>query len=493
MKSSTIRKIACALALANLISVTAVTGCNNKDAIDPSGTPEVTEEPAKSVTGIFAAIGKDYYVPFQNPEHSYCTINEGYAAPLREQGIGGCYSYAAVTSMQSNYLQKSGDLIDINPIDIIYRIYEAPEKDKNGQPQYPKEKFYLDTVSPLDLGGDALRVTGALCADPLNGYLISETAVLGAYNATVKGTPTITIDDVKAAIKNHGAICLGINYKKDCKIVNGFYTQNHPDNVEDMDHIATIVGWDDDFPTDCFTIPASQNGAWLVQNSFGPFWGNAGYYWVSYDTPLPDLISYSVTKEYSSAISYGRFPAGTILSTDVVAMLEGGKDPETITLEDISDSNDLTIATVFEKKGNVAAIGIWTTVPDQPYTIEILDGEFGKVLASTSGTFDTWGYHTVKLDTPVLVKKFTVVLKIAGEYFFEGGPADSVRVSTAIRKTEAHYEAKTKPGRSFVKIGEEWVDVTDPTLISRLGIEEMDNKYLEAGTIGDPCITVLYK
>ena len=37
MKSSTIRKIACALALANLISVTAVTGCNNKDAIDPSG------------------------------------------------------------------------------------------------------------------------------------------------------------------------------------------------------------------------------------------------------------------------------------------------------------------------------------------------------------------------------------------------------------------------------------------------------------------------
>ena len=174
-------------------------------------------------------------------------------------------------------------------------------------------------------------------------------------------------------------------------------------------------------------------------------------------------------------------------------MLEGGKDPETITLEDISDSNDLTIATVFEKKGNVAAIGIWTTVPDQPYTIEILDGEFGKVLASTSGTFDTWGYHTVKLDTPVSVKKFTVVLKIAGEYFFEGGPADSVRVSTAIRKTEAHYEAKTKPGRSFVKIGEEWVDVTDPTLISRLGIEEMDNKYLEAGTIGDPCITVLYK
>ena len=488
MKSSTIRKIACVLALVNLISVTAVTGCNNKAAVDPSGTPEVTEEPAKSVSGIFAAIGKDYYVPFQNPDHSYCTINEGYGAPLREQGIGGCYSYAAVTSMQSNYLQKSGELIDINPIDIIYRIYETPEKDKNGQPQYSKEKFYLDTVSPLDLGGDALRVTGALCADPLNG-----SSVLGAYNTAVRGTPTITEDDVKAAIKNHGAICLGINYKKDCKIVNGFYTQNHPTNVEDMDHVATIVGWDDDFPADCFTIPASRNGAWLVQNSFGPFWGNAGYYWVSYDTPIPDLISYSVTKEYSSAISYGRFPAGTIISTDVVAMIEGGKDPETITLEDISNSNDVTVATVFEKKGNVAAIGIWTTVPDQPYTIEILDGEFGKVLASTSGSFKTWGYHTVKLDTPVSVKKFTVVLKIAGEYFFEGGPSDTIRVSTAIRKTEAHYEAKTKPGRSFVKIGEEWVDVTDPTLISRLGIEEMDNKYLEAGTIGDPCITVLYK
>ena len=493
MKSSTIRKTACVLALANLISVTAVTGCNNKAAIDPSGTPEVTEEPAKSINEIFGGVGKDYYVPFQDPEHSYCTVHEGLGTPLRATGLGGCYSYAAVSSMQSNYLKENGELIDINPIDLINRIYEVPQKDKNGEYQYPLEKYYLKTGSPYDLGGDSFRVTGALCADPLNGYLISETAVLGAYNATVTGNPTITLEDVKNAIRTRGAVCLGINYKKDCKMVNGFYTQNHPNNTEDMDHVATIIGWDDDFPAECFSIPASQNGAWLVQNSFGPFWGNAGYYWISYDTPIPELVSYSVAKEYSSGLSYGRFPVGTILSSDVVAMLDSEKDPSTITLEDIAKSNDLTVATVFEKKGNVAAVGIWTTVPDQPYTIEILDGEFGNVLASKSGSFDVMGYHTVKLDTPVHVKKFTVVLKIAGEYFFEGGTSDNVKVYTIFQKIIAHYEAKTKPGRSFVKIGEEWVDVTDPTLISRLGKDNMHDKFKEAGTIGDPCITVLYK
>ena len=58
-----------------------------------------------------------------------------------------------------------------------------------------------------------------------------------------------------------------VNYKKDCKYINGYYTQNHPENCEDSDHVALVVGWDDDFPADCFATPASRNGAWLVRVS----------------------------------------------------------------------------------------------------------------------------------------------------------------------------------------------------------------------------------
>ncbi|MBO4748161.1 MAG: hypothetical protein J5607_08925, partial [Clostridiales bacterium] len=279
-------------------------------------------------------------------------------------------------------------------------------------------------------------------------------------------------------------------YRKDCKYINGYYTQNYQ-NAEDRDHVAAIVGWDDDFPADCFQTPASRNGAWLVQNSFGVFWGNCGYYWVSYDMPIPEFYNCSVTREYSSAVSYGRFPMATVYSADVLAKLGPEFDFSNVTMEDFTKGSDVAVATVYEQKGSVGAVGFWTYAPDQPYTVEILDGEFGKVLASSSGTFEHCGYHTVKFDKPVSVKKFTVVVRTTGLAFFEGSSIDKFSVYTIFQKSYAHYEAKSLPGRSFILAGEEWVDVTDPSLKSRLGLDDLAD-FESLATPGDPCITVLY-
>ena len=45
---------------------------------------------------------KAFFVPFQDPEHSYCTILEGLGTPVIEQGLGGCYCYAAVFAYLAN-------------------------------------------------------------------------------------------------------------------------------------------------------------------------------------------------------------------------------------------------------------------------------------------------------------------------------------------------------------------------------------------------------
>lgn len=493
MKINLSKKAACVLALANLIAVFGTAGCSTgqEKETDPRfvGTPETTEAPPSDVNELMAGGDKDYYVPFRDSDHSYSLINEGLGTPVRQQGMGGCYCYAAVTSMQSSYLKDHGVLIDINPVDIINRIYEMPEKTDGEDPEYDEEKFYVATVQPLDLGGDVSRVTGALCADPLNGYLVSEANIFGGFNTG--DTDSVTEEDIKGYIREYGAICLAVNYKKDCKYINGYYTQNYQKNAEDRDHVAAIVGWDDDFPADCFKTPATRNGAWLVQNSFGDFWGNCGFYWVSYDMPIPEFYNCSVTKEYSSAISYGRFPMATVYSPDVIDKLGPEMDFTNITTEDITKGGDVSVATVYEKKGSVGAVGFWTYEPGQPYTVEILDGEFGKVLTSASGTFKHSGYHTVKFDKPVSVKKFTVVVRTAGLAVFEGESMDNVKVYTILQKAYAHYEAKSQPGRSFIQVGEEWVDVTDPSLKSRLGLDDAP-AFENASDPGDPCITVLF-
>jgi len=489
MKTYKIRNTICrTLALTAVLTLVGTTGCSKKESfpVNPSGTPETTCEPIAQVDELFIKGDKDYFVPFQDPTHSYCTISDGLGTPVRHQGQGGCYSYSAVSTMQCAFLKAHGELIDINPIDLINRIYTIPEHTVGKEPDYPEEKYYPSIGPANDLGGDIYRVTGALCADPLNGYLISETNIYGNYNTEVSEFTLLSEAEVKEVIRKYGAVCMSVNYRQDCKEIHGYRAQNY--QGDQIDHVATIVGWDDDFPADCFPTPAGRNGAWLVQNSFGEGWGNKGFYWVSFDMAIPGISSSQVTKEFSSALSYGRFSRKSLYSPDMIS--QKNFDERSLTDEDIRNAPDFAVASVYEKKGTVAAIGFWTSVRHQPYTVEIRDGEFGDVLATLSGSFDYAGYHTVKLETPVSVKKFTVIVKTPGLAVFEG-PAQETKVSTIFRKVDTHYEAKTKPGQSFIQAGEDWIDVTDTSIKSKLGLDN-DPNWKEYTTPGDPCITVLF-
>ena len=471
---------------------TEATTATTETTRDPSaGTPETTLKPPAATDEIMLVGDKEFFTPFKDPAHSYCSINDGFGAPLREQGWGGCYAYSAVTCMQVKYLKDHGELIDLNPVDIIDRIYEGPDMFTGEEPEQDEEKIYISSGLNTDLAGEPEFVNGSLVADPLNGCLLEEGCFLGTYKVDIPFINKLKLEDVKDAIKEYGALSCLINYQKGCKTIRGYYTQNYQDNGNDTDHLATIIGWDDNFPKEGFKTPASRNGAWLVQNSFGEFWGNMGYYWISYDMPLPGIYSYKVTKDYSSAVSYGKYADAYVISPDIIKKAGKVMNPSKVTMKDMIKADEVISATVYDVPGTIAAIGINTLLPNQPYTIEILDGEFGEVLATMKGKQKRIGYHTVKLDTPVKAEKYTVVVKLPGEAAFEGA-AEDINVYTVFQKIPARYAVTTEPGRSFIKIKDEWVDVTEPDIKSRLGLDGA--LYFDDFTEpGDPCITVLFE
>ena len=205
---------------------------------------------------------------------------------------------------------------------------------------------------------------------------------------------------------------------------------------------------------------------------------------------IPGLSTFSVTNEYSSAVCYGKYVMSSVIAPDVMEKIGKEMNTANITYDELLNSEEVAAATVYDEKGKVGAIGIWTTFPGQKYSIEIRKGEFGKVIATATGSFEHPGYHTVKFDKPVSVNKFTVVVKFNGEAAFEGAPKED-KTYTPLQALTSHYEAKTEPGRSFVQIGEEWVDVADPDIMTRLGTDGI-GYYEGLTTVGDPCVTVLF-
>lgn len=65
------------------------------------------------------------------------------------------------------------------------------------------------------------------------------------------------------------------------------YAAYYYDGDETPNHDVVVVGWDDNFPKENFTIQPEGDGAFICKNSWGEEFGDDGYFYVSYyDTKI---------------------------------------------------------------------------------------------------------------------------------------------------------------------------------------------------------------
>ena len=426
-------------------------------------------DPVTDISEMFSGASEDAYVPFQDPERSFCWNKEGFAGPVLYQSTGSCDIYAGVTVMDVNYQIKHGELPFIEPLDVLDRIYVADPDD----PDSP-EGLYIKVGNNNDYG--AFNATGtvyALSTEPYDGYLLKDYNL--RFRNMAKGEPAFSQDEVKELIKDNGPVEVGFSWNSD-KSMNGIYTES---TSLPQDHWVAIVGWDDDFPADYFQTVPSSNGAWLIQNSRSTSWGNKGYAWVSYDYRIDLIVTGELTKDYSYGVSTGAMPAIDVRSLE---------------------SDETIAASVFNNPGELKAIGICATprndLPAET-TIEIYDGKFGELLATKYFETDIIGYHTVELDEPLNVTEFTVVIKVkngnitteANSFYIED---QGLRMSeTGYAEGKLGSIVRTDPGVSFFYINDEWIDATSEELLDKLYYEDIDQG-IETTCIGEPTIVALF-
>lgn len=400
---------------------------------------------------------------YANLPSSYDAREAGAVTSIKNQNPWGtCWSFSTLAALESSLLNaKLFEDIDLSEYHFINNNYNSvvdPLKGTEGD-----SITYNGTISQfLNAGGNVVVAYHALAN--WMGAVSEEAAAYPTQNPQEleKTVDSVYLNDIvhvqqvymlnkeddsaiKKEIMEHGAVTAAFYYSASYlnQSTGGYYANS----TTASNHAVTIVGWDDNYSKDNFRTAPLADGAWLVKNSWGTWFGIDGYLWISYeDTSLQDTMCVLIGEKadnYDHNYQYDGSYMSTYLSgTDIVTAANVFEAAE-------GDTQELIRAVSFEM-GNTNvdySIQIYTNLTDAG----IPTSGTARLSQPVSGTTTYQGYYTVKLPEAVEInsgESFAVVI----EYRKAGGPRIVLETSQTWNNTE--FTAGAKENQSFLRFGD---------------------------------------
>ena len=496
---------------AGLLPNTAFATVNGEEAVTPPLlTAEQTEEAAGNYgkrqvkpLGDFAV--KDA-APKRKPLPAY--YNSGSAGvwtPVRNQDpYGTCWAHGAIASCELYMIQhgipvgKSGtaatNQLDLSESHLAWFSY-TDAYDALGL-LAGDQNICGSSLGFLDVGGNGFLASYTLMR--WEGLADETTPALAYGNIRPSGLPasyayqsnvahvqdcvwisTADRDAVKAAIMEYGGGTLGY-YHDDAYLSGAAYCYN---GYSASNHDVTVVGWDDNYSRTNFQGAArpSSDGAWIIKNSWGPYYGDNGYLYISYEDTSANLDTcffYAVESVDNYDYNYQYDGTGNFLNG---WMIDNGESVANIFT---ANSAEQLSAVAF------AAMDAGISYTLQIYTGVTSDPTAGKLAATQKGSFPYAGYHTVKLNKPVSLRageKFSVVFTLENPYNdYTVIPIDQSEDGNWIR-----WYHPTRWGTSYWWSAEGacWFDVSEGTNVRIKAYTECLHSSTEQTTVTAPTCT----
>lgn len=216
---------------------------------------------------------------------------------------------------------------------------------------------------------------------------------------------------IKEAIYKYGAVETSIyTQMKTANSWSGYYNRERATYYYNQEatcnHDIIIVGWDDDFPKEYFTITPENDGAFICKNSWGTEFGEDGYFYVSYEDANIGTTNVVYTK-LGDANNFDNIYQSDLLGWR--GQLGYEKD-------------QAYFANVYRagEDEELAAVSFYATDVDTTYQVYVVpefedEDSLNDRKLVAEGNFEQAGYYTVRLDEAVKLKdnqKFAVVVHI---------------------------------------------------------------------------------
>ena len=392
---------------------------------------------------------------YANLPESYDSREKGTVSGIRNQNPWGtCWSFASMGALEASLLSQGYyEDIDLSEYHLInFNIQSAVDPlggtEGDSITYRGTLKEFLESGSNVVVAFHALAnwngaVDEATAEYPKSNPVALENTQENAYLQDIVHLQQLykisgeDTDAIKKEIMNYGGVTTSIYY-------NDYYLNDQTDAYYIKDemtanHAVLLVGWDDNFSKDNFNTAPSQDGAWLVKNSWGTWFGDQGYFWVSYeDASLSDTMCVLVGEpadNYDNNYQYDGTYMDTYIGVKSAANVFWVKDGEyKESLEAVSFQIRST-----NKKYSIQIYTDLTNLADPTSGIARLDSPI-------TGNTVYEGYYTVKLPEPVKLnpgQSFSVVIQFEGQ----GSVLFAAERSTTWNNTV--YTATAKQGQSL--------------------------------------------
>ena len=317
---------------------------------------------------------------------------------IRNQGkYGTCWAFGALTAMESALLPEAEYMFSVDHMSMS-NSFKVTQYDGGG---YTMGMAYLAAWQGPVYEADDPYGDGKTNSELEAVKHVQEMRIIASKD----------IAAIKEAVFKYGGVQTSLySSLKNASSYSKYYNRDTNAycyiGTAKPNHEVVIIGWDDNYSKDNFSIPLEGDGAFICQNSWGESFGDGGVFYVSYyDTNIgTHNVVYTRIDEVDNY--------DNIYQSDLCGWVgKMGYDKESM-----YGANVYTA----EKNENVVAAGFYATAPDTEYKVYVVDRfvnekSFENKVLVAEGTLEDAGYYTIDFMEEVAVKagnKYAVVIYI---------------------------------------------------------------------------------